>query len=856
MARVINTIRKNRIWVNDIELTSALIDGSVTDTSPLTQSLMTTSGTIRFSSFAAGRDILDVDKTLFPVGSSVVIATELPNGNVVRHPRGQLYLMNSSVDVASRTISMDVGCSLAFLVENEESYPEKVRQLFAFVDQTILDLCKIDAFTLGALQSCLQISGLALFQNQYGQVWSVNVSDELNSADAPALVCYDKHTILSMTSKEDPRVISPTSYKVTAAYGKFAKNEQGGGGDNTDPDGSTTESGVDDGGVDGQTPVDPGAPGGGGADGGSGDGDPKPPTGQPYIKWDNQTVEGTGEFEDLTYWKLLVYSGMTVDQTFDDSLYNDWCGWFYQVRVIPEPPAEPKWNYHISSNEIFSETRTYDDLVQSSTIKYYNAEGQETSSVSNEQATWRSVGTGTIDMVADRAKQISDKWIEAVNEYLGKVNKAYTERDNYRRGSSAWFYCSCVADHWIACANGCLGLARSWFSFAASIKRSGLKMVPSRRTEVYNTIGKGGEILGKVQYEYENISTTPRYLDALRTSFERGAVPTSSQAAAGSLKRVKVTETTYTYYDNGSTKEVVKVLDLQNPSNNSVTTSFSADNKVNPAPASSTGKGKNDDPGRDKKGKKTKSTPGQAPTPDPENPGQDLPYPDTENGQKIDPTTGTSSGSATCPVKVEKKELQATTWSSVQDSPITSAGWLGAPTPYVDELQFPLELYGDQLENDDVLGCIATASNEAAAQALVNNFSRNRAILAKGEAFGYNISEHMRPELYNWRPFMDVGVRLDTINRGFHCKIASCVWAFDQDQALVNLDVFRVGNITLPPASLEPNYPVVAQPPNQEAAPATVINGSTTELTDNLSSYTVGQYLYDTTTGQYYRVDP
>lgn len=816
MPNLINTTAKNRIWINGIDVTSSVIKGSVTDDSAVSAALITANGDIECSAYAGSQNMLDISRTTFPVGSEVIIATEYPNGNLVRHPRGLLYVMNSNVNIEQRTITFKIGCSLALVAENETAYPSAVEQLWAFASPAILSACEIETRDLSSLNSVLLADGKALYQNQYGQIWAVDLFST-GAGDAPSVVITDKHTAINIAALEDPSSIAPSRYEVTASYGLFKPKEP-----KADPEDPNAPE-------DGAPGFDPGdgsgAPSIGGErpdTDGSSDSKDDSMTG-PYRKWSTEDVSGYGQYEKMVRWELLFYSGMKLPEERDDGLYNAWCSWFYSYRPDPQPPAKPSWAYSVAENTVHTETVTYPNVVNSSTTKYYNENGQETASETIEQATWKSIGQSTIDIVVDRAKQLSDYWLQVCQDCLGKINTALTSRDEHPRGSSAFYYYHCVHSHWVDQANNAAGRARGWFYFAAQAKDSGMTVTWSKKTVAKNEYGKGGEVTKKTTYEYENEATTQLYTEALKAKLDAGASVELGLVNPKNLVQVSETIETNTYNSDGSTTTKTTVIDLQDPSRNSVTVSWDGESRNAPPLTGSSGGSGNNDALTDEDGNPTQSTPGQDPTPDPENPGENLPYPDTWNGNNVDPLTGQILGPAECPVEVEQIELKSQVPGSLGNTPSVPAGWLGQQQSYVAQLQFPLQFKGDRLLTSAISGdCIPVSSSMAAAVAILNRYAQAYAAIERGKDGGFTVAEQMRAEMYNLRPLSRVDIQLQTLGIGFECRVDNCVWAFDQNQSLVSINAFKLSEFAYNVAPSAPVYNVPVLPPNQE-----VFNGTT-----------------------------
>jgi hypothetical protein len=89
----INTTTPTRVWINGKEYTDFLLSGSVSDESSLANSIIKTTGTIELGGV---HDSLVMKEFPLPIGSSIVIQCTLPNNYSTRHPRGTLYLINTS----------------------------------------------------------------------------------------------------------------------------------------------------------------------------------------------------------------------------------------------------------------------------------------------------------------------------------------------------------------------------------------------------------------------------------------------------------------------------------------------------------------------------------------------------------------------------------------------------------------------------------------------------------------------------------------------------------------------------------------------------------------------------------------
>lgn len=800
MAGLINTTADNKIWINGIDVTTALIRGSVSDSPAAAGGIVTTTGEIQLKNYTStGTDCLDIDRTTFPIGSEVIVATELANGNLVRHPRGLLYVMNSTVDVATRTIVIQVGCSLALLAENEESYEVSVDQLWNFVSSNIKLSCDLGLRNLSTLNTALQAEGTAIYQNQYGNIWKVDILAE--ATNAPAAVVTDKHTALAIAVIDDTQPLAPSSYRVSSTYGFFQPVPP-------EDEGSATEEGY------GDAPRPSDEPTYDGVSRRSRSGSTSSNFGGRWRQFSNLTTSGTGEYEAWLNWDLTVFSGMKYPEDRNDGMWNSWCSWFYQFRPDPLPPAEPSWAYAIETNEVETAKKAYRNEIQTNSTKYFNYQGQEKGSLEEERSTWRTAAGSVIDLVSDRCKQYADYWIEVCSDHLSKINAAYTKRDEYAKYSSAWYYYSCVANHWIGESNSALAYARDWWSYGANLRDLGQQMAWTRATETEQFYGFGGETTKTITTEYENETTTDLYVQALTSDLEKGKVPVQRMFDPKGLVKTSIQTVEYKYNNDGSTIKITKTQDLQNPRNNTVTVEQDAGSGAGDRFRTGSGSPASNASLYDKDGTRQYSTPGEPKT-------GGLPYPDEWNGRYVDPNTGELLGPVKCPVTVESLDVFA--YAPGSNNPSTNpAGWLGQVSGYVKEISFPLSFLGDQIDNVDGVGCTTKQGNWTAAQAALNKYASVYAMVERGADGGFSISENLRPEFYNVRPLSTVDVQLQTIGRGYKCKIDSATWAFDPDSALVNFSVFKVADLDYITIPAEPVYAAPVFPANQET-----FNGTT-----------------------------
>lgn len=197
----INTSNGVSIWINGVDYTQYLIEGSLSDSSVYSSNIVTTNGEIKLGTTEA---ILDFDKTSIPIGSRIDLWTLLDNGNTAKHPKGALYVINSSSNLQDLTLTLEVGCSLAFLSEKEGLYANNVKSLFeTMLTSSDRELLLIEEYSLANLNSYLDCLGKILYQDKWGYIQKVDVfgNDGFGGGlSGSKLTSFDKHTAIAIDS--------------------------------------------------------------------------------------------------------------------------------------------------------------------------------------------------------------------------------------------------------------------------------------------------------------------------------------------------------------------------------------------------------------------------------------------------------------------------------------------------------------------------------------------------------------------------------------------------------------------------------------------------------------------------------
>ena len=194
----VNTSTAVYVYINGEDVSEYLLEGSLSDDSVYTNSIVTTTGQLVLGTSS---DILDFNRTLYPIGSKVSIWVKLENGSIALHPKGTLYIINSTASPESLTLTLDVGCSLAFMYDKEDLYPVAVNGLFDLLSN--ISYFMIEQRDLSTLSTLLEAENAIIYQDPYGNVQKISAfgTDGLGGQAANAkFTSFDKHTAISIES--------------------------------------------------------------------------------------------------------------------------------------------------------------------------------------------------------------------------------------------------------------------------------------------------------------------------------------------------------------------------------------------------------------------------------------------------------------------------------------------------------------------------------------------------------------------------------------------------------------------------------------------------------------------------------
>ncbi|MFZ9315832.1 MAG: hypothetical protein ACO236_00965 [Candidatus Nanopelagicaceae bacterium] len=222
----INTTTGTRVWIGNKEYTEFLINGSVSDESTLSSSIVKTSGSITLGGV---HNSIITKEFPMPIGSEIIVQCTLPNNVSTRHPRGTLYLVNTTINYEQQTVTLEIGCSLYLASVYEGSFKTRVRSLFNFIPERY-DVFDVKNFDLSELSNVLQALGYVMYQDKYGKVQCVKAfgGTSLGSVTTSSkFTSYDDSTAISIESlSETSSLVDPSELTITMSWDIPTREEQ------------------------------------------------------------------------------------------------------------------------------------------------------------------------------------------------------------------------------------------------------------------------------------------------------------------------------------------------------------------------------------------------------------------------------------------------------------------------------------------------------------------------------------------------------------------------------------------------------------------------------------------------------
>lgn len=738
MARqAINTTARIRVWVGDLEVSAGVIASSIQSPNPFRTALVAATGGITLAQNALPFDVLDLDRTIFPIGSRVVVMMQLPGGNLVRHPQGLLYVLGSEVSIEDRTISLDVGCSLALLAADELQYRPQIRSLFALADPAVRDRVQLEAYNLAELEALLTASGLVMVQNPWGTIWTVPVLDAIHGPSQPvAMTCGDMRTALAFEALPAPSSRLPSRVVVKATVATPAASV---GGDYSccSPDASREITGA-----------------------------MAPSSTYRERSWEDRTqIEAVP-----TGYVQITRTGKAAPDTARDaglrttgiSLVGPNPG---DLTSTP-PEAALVWAYYIEEPELLSTNQQITYRAETDTEKRYDSRGllvREKVTATDRVITGMGGYYGAVLDLYDGERQ---RLVGEANSLYASANDLLTQRDALEVNSPDWYYLNGAAQQAIGEATTLAANAQAVYSlWRLEHDAQHLRTAEVQRIETVTTYGRGGEERSKTVTTYLPELLHPDNLQELRTW---GGYP---QPLPGhrreELVAARVERTSYTYRGE-DVIERYELSDLWQPLNDITTVRGSSNSSTAPQAAEQV------------YGRTAPADSLASPAGDP------LP------GGSGSTTTYTEPAVSPCRGDTETLELQAVAPVGRAVPSVDPVGWLQEDASYDLEIGYPLPFR----DVDSVLTsgrCYPPVSPRPALEALMQDHAHRVALAVAAVSGGYVVTEAMRPELWTWRPLMRVQLLLESIGRSLQCVVGAVTWGLESSNAVAVLELYPVG---------------------------------------------------------------
>lgn len=735
----INTSTAVYVYINGQDVSQYLIQGSLSDSSVYTNNIITTTGQITLGTSSA---ILDFNRTIYPIGSKVQIWVKLDTGKVALHPKGTLYIINSTISPENQTLNLDVGCSLAFISDKEESYSTAVSGLFSLLSN--VSYFVIEQFDLSTLSTLLEVENAIIYQDPYGNIQKVPAfgSDGLGGNLAGAkLSSFDKHTAISIES------ISETAIENNISAVIITSNVE--------------------------VPATKGPNDAGGSN-------PNPP---PFVTsvTDRQVERPFFEANFNTPGKGTAYIAQEASEELTSESNPD-CGTLKQPSTAPSGIGSKFKAF--GGAQIISVKRP--ERVTNGGFKSYNGPGRqvdyEDSWEVSSGSTWAS---GAMSNGMNAYLNLVNTYLSEANGLLSKANQHIDARDQegkkpfttvtvngevaYQTSRAKYIYHNCNAEAFYKAAENNVKLAGDFTSQGTWLGEDAEeKYAVSNLTQTFYTYAQGGAVIKKIVKNYSQGASwegssiiTINISDSSVTTQSTGLVA-DGQVPSGRvynptnmssyrLKQVSLSTTTYKYSPLFNT-EIEEFIDYANPKNGFIRTNYSSSNSANPE------------------------------------------GPDRIVSQTV------VGGEQLCKEETDSKELEVKVQVSAPSAIVASA-WFGVGAPYEKTISFPAT-FKPVLPVYNSTNQTCTPVNIAGRIAIYNSILQQYAINVikkiTGDNRGFRVTEKLRAEVFEYYPFYPVSISVESIGRAFRARVSASNWVFDSQNAICSFDCLVVADIPQP----------------------------------------------------------
>ena len=546
----INTATRTYIYINNEDVSEYLIQGSLSDDSVYSSTIVTTRGQIVLGT---NELTLDFNKTIYPIGSKVNIWIGLDNGEIALHPKGTLYVINSNVSVEEKTLTLEVGCSLAFISDKEDQYQSAIETLFDDMftaeEQGYFD---IEEKKISVLSALLEVNGQVIYQDPYGNIQKLNAfgDDGLGASLLPAkLTSFDKYSAISIESISDSSFENGVSSVTVETTIDTRKRKE----DDEDP------------------PEDPTRP-------------------EPLI---TSVVQRTIEVPSTTGYINLTRSPRALT-----SQSNPITG----TSDEPQPSSgSVGYDYRIDGSMETGSQLVKERVTSGRYVRYSTDEGEGNQVVMEQSWEHCSAGTWASSAISNSLNQVITHVNNLINECNGllqKANQWLDLRDEQIKkgkvGSSDYYYALYKAQAFLARADYLWSLIQEYVTAGNSLVNSytGIYGLASASTTEYS-YGKAGETLMTVTSNYlppiswdsseaAEIQLNGYLLQVQYLSISEVGVPNGEVSFFTNLGLKLASQSVKTYqYDTLYTTETEVFEDYQNPQNNFIAKRYSSSGSSN-----------------------------------------------------------------------------------------------------------------------------------------------------------------------------------------------------------------------------------------------------------------------------------
>lgn len=209
MAWLINTTARPVLRIGGADYSANMLTWQVSDASILGTGFVTTQGSLQLAELPGQTELLDYAKAKFQRGTPVTLDLVI-EGVTRRHPRGNLLILDSSYDQATRTSTLNLGCLLTMYGLTDNIEPLRGQTVFTLPD----DAKYTD------LSNALQAEGSFLYVDSQGAIQKRKFfgNDGLGSnKEAAAWVSVRDYTAISSAPLGGGSVV-PDTVRITYTW--------------------------------------------------------------------------------------------------------------------------------------------------------------------------------------------------------------------------------------------------------------------------------------------------------------------------------------------------------------------------------------------------------------------------------------------------------------------------------------------------------------------------------------------------------------------------------------------------------------------------------------------------------------